>query len=614
MSLADSKAVSHLWKATGASPRTDDARQAAATAAGVDIRTCSPPTQGVGIFALRDYAEGELVWRERPLAGIRLPLPPLPTVDGGAGDGGDTTCTSSASGADAAADADDYGGEEEEDESASLRTCDACMRWIGSPRAQLRRVDALINPCSTSDSSGDVNSGGDVFIGGAAADDDSSAELPSWPESLRAAAQQPVECERGCGAVFCSDVCRVWSDATYHRLLCAGNYDLYDDDSGKNVGTSSSSSSNSTSSAADDSTIDDAATVATRRSLAHPLRRFEQHCRATNEQLALAARSAAMAAVRLVENTDNTVVIAAATGGEDGGKDGDEDGDDVRGKAAALADAALGPFTRFHQGDWCVAVPVPFGADVAAFRASQQQLLGTASLLLINALTRFIDDAPTPAVRAALLILFSAATLSRLMAAFELNCLGVCARSPLTEYHSHLSSLPTAESAAARTALGETAWVALSALSDFAADDDDDDDDDNVGDENDGGGGGGDDLNDKGNVDGGDDDDDGEGGECYGVSRPEGTGLFLLACCANHSCAPNIAVIKAVGDFDDTAAFVAQSDIRAGDELCISYIDEDNEVADRRDALSDYGFHCECVACVADEAGGSDDDKAAAHN
>ncbi len=46
----------------------------------------------------------------------------------------------------------------------------------------------------------------------------------------------------------------------------------------------------------------------------------------------------------------------------------------------------------------------------------------------------------------------------------------------------------------------------------------------------------------------------------------------------------------------------AKRAIRAGEEITISYIDEDVALADRDEALKDYGFTCECSRCRHDRS------------
>jgi len=45
-----------------------------------------------------------------------------------------------------------------------------------------------------------------------------------------------------------------------------------------------------------------------------------------------------------------------------------------------------------------------------------------------------------------------------------------------------------------------------------------------------------------------------------------------------------------------------------GEELCISYIEEDAPFTERQDALRDYGFVCDCVKCQLGAAGDAEDE------
>ncbi len=49
-----------------------------------------------------------------------------------------------------------------------------------------------------------------------------------------------------------------------------------------------------------------------------------------------------------------------------------------------------------------------------------------------------------------------------------------------------------------------------------------------------------------------------------------------------------------------TAVLVALRDISLGEEITISYIDEDAPLQERQDALAEYGFLCTCEKCVAE--------------
>ena len=50
-------------------------------------------------------------------------------------------------------------------------------------------------------------------------------------------------------------------------------------------------------------------------------------------------------------------------------------------------------------------------------------------------------------------------------------------------------------------------------------------------------------------------------------------------------------------DTDGAAVVTAKCAVRAGEEITISYIDEDVALADREEALRDYGFSCQCPRC-----------------
>ena len=53
------------------------------------------------------------------------------------------------------------------------------------------------------------------------------------------------------------------------------------------------------------------------------------------------------------------------------------------------------------------------------------------------------------------------------------------------------------------------------------------------------------------------------------------------------------------GDVDGKATVTAHRQIRKGDEITISYIDEAAPLEERREALRDYGFICRCARCIA---------------
>lgn len=80
----------------------------------------------------------------------------------------------------------------------------------------------------------------------------------------------------------------------------------------------------------------------------------------------------------------------------------------------------------------------------------------------------------------------------------------------------------------------------------------------------------------------------------------EGFGLYTLTSCINHSCDPNVALLKPIGGLDSATTLVAIRPLVAGEQLFISYIDEDLPLEERQAALEDYGFVCECNKCILD--------------
>ncbi|KAJ6289853.1 hypothetical protein OIU78_025721 [Salix suchowensis] len=74
-----------------------------------------------------------------------------------------------------------------------------------------------------------------------------------------------------------------------------------------------------------------------------------------------------------------------------------------------------------------------------------------------------------------------------------------------------------------------------------------------------------------------------------------------LQSCINHSCCPNAHAFKRDEDRDGQAAIVTLKPIRKGEEVTISYIDEDLPFEDRQALLEDYGFKCRCNTCLEED-------------
>ena len=77
----------------------------------------------------------------------------------------------------------------------------------------------------------------------------------------------------------------------------------------------------------------------------------------------------------------------------------------------------------------------------------------------------------------------------------------------------------------------------------------------------------------------------------------DGTALFALTCCANHSCVPNVQLQY---NEDSTGVLVALRDLEAHEELCINYVGLDQPTELRQADLRHYGFTCSCERCTAE--------------
>ncbi|XP_061363098.1 histone-lysine N-methyltransferase ATXR2 isoform X2 [Gastrolobium bilobum] len=81
----------------------------------------------------------------------------------------------------------------------------------------------------------------------------------------------------------------------------------------------------------------------------------------------------------------------------------------------------------------------------------------------------------------------------------------------------------------------------------------------------------------------------------------QGTAFFPLQSCMNHSCCPNAKAFKRDEDRDGQATIIALRSICKGEEITISYVDEDLPFEERQASLADYGFRCSCPKCIKEE-------------
>lgn len=82
----------------------------------------------------------------------------------------------------------------------------------------------------------------------------------------------------------------------------------------------------------------------------------------------------------------------------------------------------------------------------------------------------------------------------------------------------------------------------------------------------------------------------------------EGTAFFPIQSCMNHSCCPNAKAFKREEDRDGQAVIIAVRQISVGEEITISYIDEDLPYEERQALLADYGFKCCCPKCIKEQS------------
>lgn len=89
-------------------------------------------------------------------------------------------------------------------------------------------------------------------------------------------------------------------------------------------------------------------------------------------------------------------------------------------------------------------------------------------------------------------------------------------------------------------------------------------------------------------------------GEDYSIFC-QGSAFYPLQSCMNHSCCPNARAFKREEDRDGQATIIACRPISKGEEVIISYIEEDLPFEDRQTLLADYGFRCRCSKCSEEE-------------
>ncbi|CAN0896976.1 Histone-lysine N-methyltransferase ATXR2 [Linum grandiflorum] len=192
-----------------------------------------------------------------------------------------------------------------------------------------------------------------------------------------------------------------------------------------------------------------------------------------------------------------------------------------------------------YKKTWWDSISLPDDvSDETAFRMEVKELAFTSLQLLKNAI---FDKECEP--------LFSLEIYGNIIGMFELNNLDLVVASPVEDYFLYIDDLPDPEKNEAE----RITQPLLEAL-----------------------------------------------GEEYSVCC-EGTAFYPIQSCMNHSCRPNARAFKRDEDRDGVATILANRAIRKGEEITISYVEEELPLAERRALLADYGFECRCDRCLEEE-------------
>lgn len=358
-----------------------------------------------------------------------------------------------------------------------------------------------------------------------------------------------VMCCNQCGELYCSEQCRVehWHNRG-HRLLCTGHLDTTD-----------------------------------------PLVQFKIHAVQTNEIFLLVADIYAVTVDSIERKLEQSVPLEEAV------------------------TTSLMPFGGYVRQLWWDAAVAPPGTDPDHLRSTLQALVSESWGLLNPALRlseRGLDAWLGPEYMA------------RLIGMFEQNNVGVRGSSPLATLCSMVS-----QGSPEATWLAETAEAVAQKMEEEGWEDCGSEDCQSDHGEGEGEG--------ECEADGGDEEEE-EGGDeavmdtaserwspdnagsdenmqrLYAVLSREGidavfppldgTAFYSLVCKINHSCEPNVRVCYPQAEPGApprplAAQLVALRDLVAGEELLQSYIDQDASWDQRRVALLDYGFECNCRKC-----------------
>ncbi|KAL2610826.1 hypothetical protein R1flu_022518 [Riccia fluitans] len=429
---------------------------------------------GKGLFADKNFSEGELVLREPMLVGAQ-----------------------------------------HENNKADALVCSLCFRYVGTLELQIGR--RLIPKLDGTDKYHDQDDTGSHSGGEEGSDmdfteDDEdrcgcdgkpkknktiSMELVNsllkgelhLPDSERFLLSPITNCPGGCSEdVYCSDVCADEAWRAYHSLLCTGPNSLC---------------------------VNKTALV-----------KFKDHARDTNDIFLVAAQVIAGTLIRARNLASELAKTSTAKG---------------KGEAREARDILLEawePFAMGHKKVWWEAVALPDDVDPSQGDAFREQFKELANESLTNLKEAIYDEEYSS--------LFDLEVYGQIIGMFELNNLEIVVPSPMEDYFIHIDELPLDRRA-------DAAKITRSFL-------------------------------------------DALGSEY--ATYCSGTGFFALQSCVNHSCRPNAKAFKRDEDKDGAAILLATRNIRKGEEITISYIDENRSLEERQGMLADYGFTCSCPRCV----------------
>lgn len=514
-----------------------------------EVRLDSGDGKGKGVFATRDVAEGDTLWSEAPLASLQH------TTNRG-----------------------------------SARACNSCLMHLGSVEQQvghklhhlvedLKRSaqpqEAQEEDSDSADGSVDLDA---ALEAGQRLEEVYSHVTPERIADLRAGAVQlplserfqlasPVPCRRGCGHEYCSPACEEAAWSGWHCLMCtsgtaasgaeagagataagaggSGSCGAHGSGAGPSSCGASGSNSGGQQLQEQGGQVEEMGGVTVDRTA---MAAFAEHALQTNEIFLLAAKvvcGTLLRAVRLLgasqqqqQQSEGPGCSAAGAGGSSAEEGSAGDGA-AGSRISAALQAAWQPYLYGWKRPWWEAVAVPDDVEDEDEFRGQLRSLASDSLELLSAAIRHPELAPH---------LLQLQVYGSIVGMFELNNLGVSVPTPVEDYFLAVDELQGQQ----REQVMQVTQPLLDAL------------------------------------------------DAEYATPCEATAFLALQSCVNHSCNPNAAATCDQGD--NTVAIVARRDIRAGEEVTLSYIDEGLPYKQRQAELRDYGFVCRCDTCIADAA------------